>query len=203
MISIRQIPGAQPQLRHGIEQINLNEARRLQTHSALALCGVHGSGLRGRGSGFRTMGLGLGRMVPGFWGRLHTRRVEASRGGSEFKPSAQSSTINTKLFSVVLGVQSRPHSTPEYLKILSIIKAGAYRVHGLGRRVQGCGCRVWGIECRVKSVGALFCRNVEKFRAGLVCQAHRLLHYTILGSRVITKKQGAPAPRCMLAAVRR
>ena len=32
-------------------------------------------------------------------------------------------------------------------------------------------------------------RNVKRFRAGLVLKAHRLLHHSTLGSRVIKKKE--------------
>ena len=32
-------------------------------------------------------------------------------------------------------------------------------------------------------------RNVQRFRGGLVCKAHRLLHHSTLGLRVITKKK--------------
>jgi len=44
-------------------------------------------------------------------------------------------------------------------------------------RVQSLGLRVWG--------------DMQWFRGGLVFKAHRLLHYSILGSRVIKKKKKA------------
>ena len=35
-------------------------------------------------------------------------------------------------------------------------------------------------------------RNVERFRGGLVFEAHRLLYYSTLGTRVIKKKKNLP-----------
>ena len=34
----------------------------------------------------------------------------------------------------------------------------------------------------------LLYRNVQRFRGGLICKAHRRLYYSILGLRVIKKK---------------
>jgi len=35
----------------------------------------------------------------------------------------------------------------------------------------------------------LLCRNVKRFRGGFVFEAHRLLHHSTLGLRVIKKKK--------------
>ena len=40
--------------------------------------------------------------------------------------------------------------------------------------------------------------TVERFRGGLVLKAHRLLHHSTLGSRVIMKKEASSAPACPL-----
>ena len=37
--------------------------------------------------------------------------------------------------------------------------------------------------------------NVQRFREGLVFKAHRLLHHSALGSRVIKKKKSVRSPR--------
>ena len=41
----------------------------------------------------------------------------------------------------------------------------------------------------------VLCRNVERFRGGLVFKAHRLLCLSTLGSRVIKKKKKKSIPR--------
>ena len=38
--------------------------------------------------------------------------------------------------------------------------------------------------------GQLLYRNVQRFRGGLVCKAHRPLYHSTLGLRVIKKKKG-------------
>ena len=40
-------------------------------------------------------------------------------------------------------------------------------------------------------------RNVKRFRGGLVYKAHRLLHHSTLGSRVIKKKKWGKAPEAL------
>jgi len=40
-----------------------------------------------------------------------------------------------------------------------------------------------------------FCRNVKRFRGGLVLKAHRLVYHSTLGSRVIKKKRRSPTRR--------
>ena len=35
-------------------------------------------------------------------------------------------------------------------------------------------------------------RNVQRFRGGLVCKAHRLVHHSTLGLRVIKQKKRVP-----------
>ena len=44
-------------------------------------------------------------------------------------------------------------------------------------------------ECWVPVYEQLLSRNVERFRGGLVLEAHRLLYRSILGSRVVKQRQ--------------
>ena len=57
-------------------------------------------------------------------------------------------------------------------------------------RLSHCSLYAW---IRLEGRGldrALLRRNVKRFRGGLVFQAHRLLHHSTLGSRVIKTKEG-------------
>ena len=57
----------------------------------------------------------------------------------------------------------------------------------MGCRVEGGGRRVWATWSF--SIQDLLRRNVKRFRGGLVFKAHRLLHHSILGLRVMKKKR--------------
>ena len=48
----------------------------------------------------------------------------------------------------------------------------------------------------------LLSRNVEQFRKGLVFKAHRLLHHSTLGSRVVKKKKTSASMRAASTATR-
>ena len=66
--------------------------------------------------------------------------------------------------------------------------SGVY-ISGLRVKIPELKAQGLGSGLRVSGGGRLLHRNVQRFRGGLVCKAHRLLYHSTLGLRVITKKK--------------
>ena len=109
-------------------------------------------------------------------------RVEEIKGGSVGVFGRQSRKPTPLRVTVDLwkNVQDPAKQLTHHLLVRQLSVASPQVQNALGRQLH---------SSRLKN--PLLCRNVKRFRGGLVFKAHGLLHHSTLGSRVIkVKRQG-------------